>query len=154
VLLLLALDLGVVGWAMLIVGVVLLLAEMASPGFFIAVPGTVLIVLGIIILLFPQLLENEWAPLIGVAVAVVAGAATILLYRHIAPGQRPQATSMDTLVGMVGTVTRQIEPDSIRGKVKIENQVWSATSDKKITSGARVRVVKSRGVHVKVKEEK
>ena len=147
-------DLGIFGWVMLIVGVLLLLAEAASPGFFIAVPGTVLIVLGIIILLFPGLLENEWAPLVGVLVAVVAGALTIMLYRRIAPGQRPQATSMDTLVGKVGMVSRAIEPNNIKGKVRIDNQIWSATADKKIVTGMKIKVIGSKGVHVRVKEEK
>lgn len=153
-LLLLALDLGLIGWAMLIIGLLLLLAEAASPGFFVAVPGTVLVVLGIIILAFPGFLENEWAPLVGVVVAVIAGGATIYMYRRIAPGQRPSATSMDSLVGMSGTVTRAVEPDSIRGKVKIQNQVWSATARERIPAGARVRVVESSGVHIIVKEEK
>ena len=150
----LALDLGVIGWGMLVVGLLLLLAEAASPGFFVAVPGTVLIVLGIIILIAPDFLEQQWAPLIGVVVAVIAGGATIYMYRRIAPGQRPLATSMDSLVDMVGTVTHAVEPNSIRGKVKIQNQVWSATARERIPAGARVRVVESSGVHVIVKEEK
>jgi hypothetical protein len=38
---------------MAIIGVILLIIEISEPGFFIAIPGTILIVIGIIAMIFP-----------------------------------------------------------------------------------------------------
>lgn len=140
-----------IGLVLLIFGIGLLVAESLHPGFFIAVPGTILIVMGLVIIVLPQIFD-QWIGIIMVITALFSSIGTILLYRKIAPGQRPFATSMDSLGGKRGVVINDIEPGSIKGKVKISNQVWSATSDQAIPAGKNVEVVSSEGVHVKVKE--
>ncbi|HIH44680.1 MAG TPA: NfeD family protein [Candidatus Methanoperedenaceae archaeon] len=139
------------GWLMLIAGIILLLIEVAQPGFFVAVPGTILVVMGATLLLIPDVYE-AWAPAILVVSAVLSSLATILIYRLIAPGQKPLATSKDTLIGKKGVVTAAIRPGELTGKVRIDNQMWSATSDSVIQAGKPVVVESSEGVHVKVKE--
>ena len=47
-------------------------------------------------------------------------------------------------------VTVTVVPDSIRGKVKIGNESWSASAGEVIQVGAKVEVVSSEGVHVQV----
>ncbi len=59
---------------------------------------------------------------------------------------------MDSLVGMKGIVTTDVQPGSISGKVKLTNQIWSATSESAIPAGRKVEVISSEGVHVKVIE--
>ena len=141
-----------VGWLMVIIGLGLLVLEASQPGFFVAVPATTLVVLGIITLLIPEVAQN-YAPAIIVITALVSSIITIGFYRKIAPGQKPQTTSMDIMALKKGVVVKTVNSGSISGKVEIENQVWSATADSVIEEGKNVIVISSEGVHVKVKEE-
>ena len=140
-----------VGWLMVIIGLGLLIVEASQPGFFVAVPGTILIVLGAVTILIPEIAQ-DYAPVIIVVTAVVSSILTITLYRKMAPGQKPQSTSMDNLAGKEGVVVKKVTPDSIKGKVEIENQMWSATADSIIEEGKKVIIISSEGVHIKVKE--
>jgi inner membrane protein len=140
-----------IGWVMIIAGIGLLVAESLHPGFFVAVPGTVLLVMGAVFILLPEIFD-QWSPVIMVITGLLASIATIIVYRRIASGQKPLSTSMDTLVGKKGMVVTDVEPGSITGKVKIENQIWSATSATAIPKGKEVEVIHSEGVHVKVTE--
>jgi membrane protein implicated in regulation of membrane protease activity len=142
-----------IGLAMVVIGIGFLIAETMHPGFFIAVPGTVLIVMGAILILLPAVFD-QWSAVIMVITALVAGIGTIVMYHKIAPGQKPSATSMDTLIGKRGIVIHDIESSSIIGKVKINNQIWSATSDSTILAGTKVEVIRSEGVHLMVTEIK
>jgi membrane protein implicated in regulation of membrane protease activity len=149
-----------IGWVMIIAGIGLLVAESLHPGFFVAVPGTVLLVMGAVFILLPDIF-NQWSPVIMVITGLLASIATIMVYRRIASGHKPLSTSMDTkplstsmdtLVGKKGMVVTDVEPGSITGKVKIENQIWSATSATAIPKGKEVEVIHSEGVHVNVTE--
>ncbi len=135
------------GLGLIIVGIVLLFVEMSTPGFFIAIPGTVLIVVGIVISLV-----ND--PVLALGLSVVAiipvTAGTIMFYRKLSPEMDPMTPSKDSLLGKNAIVTVPIKPDTIRGKVKIENTIWSATAKDEIEEGAKVVVVASKGVHVTV----
>ncbi|MDW7777255.1 MAG: NfeD family protein [Methanosarcinales archaeon] len=140
-----------IGLVMIIIGIGLMVAEAMHPGFFVAVPGTVLIVMGAVFILLPEIFE-QWSPIIMVVTALLASIGTIMLYRKIAPVQKPYSTSMDSLVGMKGIVTTDIQPGSISGKVKLSNRMWSATAESVIPAGRKVEVISSEGVHVKVIE--
>ncbi len=140
-----------VGWLMIIIGLGLLIIEASQPGFFVAVPGTTLIVLGTVTLLIPSFAQ-DYAPAIIVVTALISSIITVTFYRKMAPGQRPQTTSMDILIGKEGVVVKMVQPDSISGKVQIENQIWSATADNAIEKGKKIKVTNSEGVHVRVKE--
>jgi membrane protein implicated in regulation of membrane protease activity len=140
-----------VGWLMVVIGLGLLIVEAAQPGFFVAVPGTILIVLGAVTLLIPEIAQ-DYAPVIIVVTALVSGILTITFYRKMAPGQKPLSTSIDNLAGKVGVVVKKVTPDSIKGKVEIDNQMWSATADNIIEDDKKVIIISSEGVHIKVKE--
>lgn len=140
-----------IGWVMIIIGIGLLVAESLHPGFFVAVPGTVLMVMGSVLILLPEIFD-QWSAVIMVITALIASIATIMMYRKIAPGQTPLSTSKDTLKDKIGKVTTDIEPGSITGKVKIDSQTWSATSESVIPKGKKVKVLESEGVHVRVVE--
>ena len=140
-----------IGFAMIIIGIGLMVAEAMHPGFFVAVPGTVLLVMGTVFIILPEIFE-QWSPIIMVVTALLASIATIMLYRKIAPVQKPSSTSMDSLIGVKGVVTIDIKPGSISGKVKLNSQIWSATSESTIPVGREVEVISSEGVHVKVIE--
>jgi membrane protein implicated in regulation of membrane protease activity len=137
-----------IGILMMIIGGALLVAEAFVPGFFIIVPGTILVILGAIAIIAPGLLMSPWGILIFVIITIIVSAGTIIIYRRLGASHKPLSTSMDTLVGMTGEVTREVEPDNISGKVKIGEQIWSARSSDRIQVGEKVIVTQAQGVHV------
>jgi membrane protein implicated in regulation of membrane protease activity len=139
--------------AFVIIGILMLLAEAASPGTFILVPASVLIVLGGIGLVYPDWLFTWWAPVAAVVILVPMTLVTIKLYQNLAPPAPPETTVATSLVGLTGVVIAEVSPNNLRGKVRIAHDSWSATSaSKTVPVGAKVRVVASEGVHVRVEE--
>lgn len=75
------------GWILIVLGAVLLLVEVYQPGFFIAVPATVLIILGALLLLGVDIFSSPWGLIIGVLAALAAAAVTVWLYSRLTPGK-------------------------------------------------------------------
>ena len=141
------------GWILISIVVMLLLIVAFSPGFFLAVPGTTLIIIGAVSLLFPEIFSSTWIILIGIVTSLIAAGGTVWVYARITPDQAPSTVSKDSLVGKTGIVTSTVEKDTIKGKVVIGNVDWSARSEGgSIAVGKKVRVVESVGVHVVVEE--
>jgi len=143
------------GLIFVIIGIVLLLAEASSPGFFIAIPATILIILGILGVVAPGIFFSFWSPIIAISIAIPVTLIVIYFYRQLAPPQEPTTTVGDSLVGKKGLVTTATDPDSeTKGKVRIGSDTWSATSDTPIKEGSKVEVIASEGVHVIVRKVK
>lgn len=141
------------GWLLIIIGAVLLLVEVHSPGFFATVPATVMIVLGILVLLGVDIYNSGWGAIVGVIAAIVAGAITVFAYSRLTPDESPTTVSRDSLIGKEGIVTRDVDANSLNGKVRVSSAEWSAHSTGAlIASGKKVRVVSSEGVHIVVEE--
>ena len=128
----------------------MLLAEVVTPGVFLIVPATVLIVLGAIGIVAPELLLSIWSPIIAIAIGVPVFLVTVKAYQKLSPIMPPTTTVATSLIGMEGLVVTDMCPNNIKGKVKIENDIWSATSTRSIPKGYWVKVTDSEGVHVKV----
>jgi len=142
-----------IGGILVIAGVVMLLIEAYNPGFFIAVPGTTLIILGILSLLFPDIFNSVWIGVIGVIVALIAAGTTVWFYSHLTPDKSPTTISRDSLTGKTGQVIVTVNPDNISGKVSINGVEWSARSNKDyIMKGQKVQVVRAEGVHIIIEE--
>ena len=77
------------GWLLILLGTALLLIEAFSPGFFAAVPGTVMILLGVLLLLGIDIFGSAWGVVIGVVIAMVTAGVTIWLYSRITPDGSP-----------------------------------------------------------------
>ena len=75
------------------------------------------------------------------------------MYQRLAPPGPPETSVATSMVGREGLVTETVKPNSLKGKVRIQNDTWSATSDHEIPKGTWVIVFESEGVHVKVKEK-
>lgn len=143
------------GWILIIAGALFLLIEVHTPGFFAAVPGTVMIILGVLILLGIDIFNSGWGIVIGVAIALCAAAFTVWMYGRITTNESPTTVSRDTLAGKEGRVKHQVDPNSLAGKVMIGSTEWSARSTGAVIGiGTKVRVVDSQGVHVVVEEVK
>jgi membrane-bound ClpP family serine protease len=142
-----------IGWIMVVAGVLMLVIEAFSPGFFIAVPGTVLIILGLFSLFFPAIFNSPWIIAIAVAAGLMSAVVTIWLYARLTPDASPTTTSRDSVLGRVGRVRAEVNAETLAGKVDIDGVGWSARSAQgPIAAGKKVRVVKSEGVHIVVEE--
>jgi membrane-bound ClpP family serine protease len=141
------------GWILILIGAVLLLFEVHSPGFFATVPATVMIFLGILLLLGVNIFNSGWGVVIGVAIAIGAAGFTVWMYGKITPNESPTTISRDSLVGMEGRVKIRVNATTISGKVLIASTEWSARSTGcEIPPGKKVKVVDSQGVHIVVEE--
>jgi membrane-bound ClpP family serine protease len=143
------------GWILILIGAVLLLFEVHSPGFFATVPATVMIFLGILLLLGVNIFNSGWGVVIGVVIAIAAAGFTVWMYGKITTNESPTTISRDSLIGREGRVKIRVDSTTISGKVLIASTEWSARSTgSEIPAGKKVRVVDSQGVHVVVEEVK
>lgn len=141
------------GWLLIVLGAVLLLVEVHSPGFFATVPATVMIIFGILLLLGMDIFNNGWGIVIGVVVAIAAAAFTVWMYSRITTDESPTTISRDSIVGREGRVVKDVDPDTLSGKVMIGSIEWSAKSTGQIIPpGKSVKVIDSQGVHIIVEE--
>jgi membrane protein implicated in regulation of membrane protease activity len=142
------------GLGMLVFGILMILAELAAPGAFILVPATVLIFLGVIGMVAPDILLSWWSPALAVIILLPMTFVTMKLYQKLAPPAPPETTVATSLVGRKGVVEHEVAPHTLTGKVRIEHDTWSATADVVIPVGRNIIVKSSEGVHVKVEETK
>jgi len=140
-----------IGIALLLIGVVMFIIELAHPGALLLIPATILIVGAVLYLLIPDvLLDSIWGPLAIIFAALLATGVTILWYRWLAGTHPPMATTSGGLVGEEAIVISPVVPHTMRGKVRVRSEVWSAKSSQPIAAGTRVRVVSGEGVSVTV----
>jgi membrane protein implicated in regulation of membrane protease activity len=145
-------DAGVItGIVLIVIGIALFVGEIVHPGVFLIIPGTVIVVSGIMYTLVPDFLFGTVAgPAIVLAGALVATVVSIKYYQYIAPVHPPMVTNPNTLIGSEGVVIAPVVPDSLHGKVQVRSEVWSARSNVPIPKGSRVRIVGGSGVSVEV----
>ncbi|HYB78096.1 MAG TPA: NfeD family protein [Thermoplasmata archaeon] len=140
-----------IGISLVIVGVILFAFELVHPGALLLIPGSILLVAGFLYLFLPNvLLDSYVGPIAIIVVAIVAALVEIPYYRWIAPTHWPLSTTSGGLVGAEGIVIVPIVPNTLKGKVRVRSEVWSARADTEIPQGARVRVVHGEGVSVTV----
>lgn len=143
-----------IGLFLIFLGIILLGIELAHPGVFLLIPATAVLVAGLIYLFAPDILLNTlWGPAAIAVAAFAAAFATIPYYQRIAPIHRPMSTTSGSLQGETGLVVSDVIPDSLRGKVRIRSEIWSAQSERPIPVGTKVRVVRGEGVSVWVVPE-
>ncbi|MEM3396545.1 MAG: NfeD family protein [Thermoplasmata archaeon] len=146
----LTVGLDIIGWILLFTGIGLVLFETMAPGGFIIVPGVVLIVLGCFGIVWPEMFTTIWAPVIVLATAIPTTLIVLYVYRMAGKPEAPTTTVATSLVGKTGIVTVEVIPNSLKGKVKIDHDIWSATANHTIPVGTKVKVVNAEGVHVEV----
>lgn len=144
----------IVALVLIVLGLILLIVEATSPGVFMIIPASILIILGALGLVSPDFLFSWWAILVAIVVAVPVTAITIYFYKFLGKPQPPSTTITDTLVGTTGIVLVTTIPGSLKGKIKIGSDTWSANSNQPIEAGTRAKVVRSEGVHVFIESEK
>ena len=135
-----ATELG--SWAWVVLGFVLLIAEIVVPGIFFLWIGLAAIVTGAITVLAGMLglPQPGWQlqSVIFLALSFVA----VMIGRRVSRSQRGAEQALpDRLAAMVGTVATLAEPivDG-HGRVRIGDTQWQAVADEDMPAGTRVRV--------------
>ena len=143
------------GWIIILFGAIFFVLEVFSPGFFFLVPGTVLLIIGVLVILGVDIFNSTYGIVLGIVIAFLAAIVTVFLYSRLTPGdEKPLTISMDSLVGRTGTVLNPTDEKTLSGKVRIEGQIFSAKSVSGIIpEGSKVKVIASQGVHIAVEEE-
>jgi inner membrane protein len=142
------------GWIIVLIGAFFFVLEVFSPGFFLLVPGTVLLIIGALVLLGVDIFAAPYGITIGIIIALIAAVITVFLYSRLTPGdEKPLTMSMDSLIGKTGDVITAVDDNSLSGKVRIQGQIFSAKTGKGIIpKGTKVKVIVSHGVHIIVEE--
>ena len=142
-----------IGLAFIIIGILLFLVEATMPGFLVAVPGTVLIALGI--LMSFDIVSGIWLLPIGLVVGLGSLYGTVKFYQTFATPDTPSEMSIESYVGKIGKVTKAVSPDTASGKVRIDREEMRAITcdscNSDIVVGTSVEVVSAEGITLTVK---
>ena len=142
-----------IGLAFIIIGILLFLVEATMPGFLVAVPGTVLIALGI--LMSFDIVSGIWLLPIGLVVGLGSLYGTVKFYQTFATPDTPSEMSIESYVGKIGKVTKAVSPDTASGKVRVEREEMRAITcnscNSDIAVGTSVEVVSAEGITLTVK---
>ena len=140
-----------VGILIILIGGAFFTIEIFHPGALLLIPATIMIVGGFLYLLIPSvLLRSIWGPIAILVAALIATIVTMLYYRWLAGVHPPLSTTSGGLVGEEAVVIADVVPNTLRGKVRVRSEVWSARADAPIASGTRVKIVGGEGVSVTV----
>ena len=125
------------GWIWAIGGLVLLIAEIVAPGFFLVFLGVAAIATGLFTLLF----DLSLAPQLVLFVIYTALAVMIGKRWYAEPDHHDQSIKLnDPSLRMVGKTLTVVDPvDDHGGRVRVGDGEWSARGGPAAT-GARVRV--------------
>jgi membrane-bound ClpP family serine protease len=142
-----------IGLAFIIIGILLFLVEATMPGFLVAVPGTVLIALGI--LMSFDIVSGIWLLPIGLVVGLGSLYGTVKFYQTFAPPDTPSEMSIESYVGKTGKVTKAVSPDTASGKIRVDREEMRAITcdscNSDIAVGTIVEVVSAEGITLTVK---
>ncbi len=140
------------GILLVAIGIVLAIIEIADPGMFIA--PSILIILGFIAIIFGQEHIFSFWSILAFALLIIPLFFISRKYHEFRSSPSTPTTTSTSLKGQEGYVIKEIKPGNISGKVKqgTGSKIWSATANKKIEEGAKVKIIKVKGVHVVVKK--
>ena len=139
-------------WHWAVLGIGLIIAELAVPAFFIVWFGLGALLVSVVVLVVPSL--GLTAQLLTWTVASVA--MVVIWFRIFKPGMHKTRIGMSdsNIVGEVGMLTRDVEPYQ-KGQVRFQkplvgSESWECISDEVIKSGERVKVLGIEGSFLKV----
>jgi len=139
-------------WHWAVLGIGLIIAELAVPAFFIVWFGLGALLVSLVVLVAPSL--GLTAQLLTWTVASVA--MVVIWFRIFKPGMHKTRIGMSdsNIVGEVGMLTRDVEPYQ-KGQVRFQkplvgSESWECISDEVIKSGERVKVLGIEGSFLKV----
>jgi|TARA_B100001250_G_scaffold195497_1_gene167933 membrane-bound ClpP family serine protease len=140
--------------AFIIIGILLFIIEVFQPGFLIAVPGTVFIVLGIL-MSFDDVfgLSPFTLLIIGLVVGLGSLYGTMRMYQSLAPPDTPSEMSIENTIGKSAIVTKDVVANEMFGKAKVGREEFRATAEADIATGTKVKVTHAEGITLTVVPE-
>lgn len=139
-------------WHWIVLGIALLLLELAVPAFFVIWFGAGAIIVGLVLLAVPAL-SFAWQIVIWSACSLLL---IWLWFKVFRPNMHKTRAGMSrgALVGEVGLVTRDIRPFE-KGQIRFQkpilgDETWEALAEEEIRTGDRVRVLDVEGNTLKV----
>jgi len=143
----------VLWWQWLVFGLVLMLAELLSPGgFYIIFFGIAAVIVGLIVGLG---VTTDTTAEIGMFVVLAVLSLAVFRGRLLKWFQAdPQRPPVDQLVGEVGVANEDLSPGQV-GRVELRGAAWSARNDSAdvLARGVRVKVTRVDGLTLHVKPE-
>jgi membrane protein implicated in regulation of membrane protease activity len=139
-------------WHWVVLGIVLMLLELAVPSFFLVWFGLGALIVGVLTVFSPS------APFAFQILAWTACSLVFLAlwFRVFKPNLYKSRAGMarGSLIGEVGLVTRDIRPYE-RGQIRLQKpilgeEVWESVAEEEIRVGERVRVLEVEGNTLKV----
>jgi membrane protein implicated in regulation of membrane protease activity len=150
----LGIDLDVWPWIWLVVATVFAIFEFTVlAGSFVLLPFSISAFIASLLGFYGVAIEIQWL------VFVFGGAVIwILMYRRVqrfvGDNDLPLGVGAERLVGQIGIVTIDIDPDDTtrRGRVSIDGEVWGAVTRRHhpVARGAKVRITEMQGTRVVV----
>jgi membrane protein implicated in regulation of membrane protease activity len=139
-------------WHWIVLGIALMLAELAVPAFFLVWFGLGAVIVGVIVFLAPGT-ALAWQVILWTAASL---AFVLLWFRIFKPGMHKTLVGMSkgTLIGEVGLVVRDIRPFD-KGQIRFQKpilgaEIWESIADEEIKVGERIKVVDVEGNILKV----
>ena len=139
-------------WHWMVLGIVLVLLELAVPAFFLVWFGVGALVVGLVLLAVPGM-SFAWQVLVWIACSILF---IWLWFKVFKPGFHKTRAGMSkgALIGEVGLVIRDIRPFE-KGQVRFQkpvlgDEVWESLADDEIKAGERVKVLDVEGNILKV----
>lgn len=139
-----------VWWHWMVLGLLLGLAELAIPTFFIIWFGLGALLVGVVMLAMPTIGINAQILLWTIASAAL----TALWFKVFRNGDKTRSGQAAEALGEIGVLVRAVEPFQ-KGEVRFQKPVmgsetWTCISDDAIAAGERVRVVSVDGQMLRV----
>jgi membrane protein implicated in regulation of membrane protease activity len=137
-------------WHWMVLGLLLGLAELAVPSFFIIWFGLGALLVGVILLLVPAL-----GFIMQVLLWTLASVSMMVLwFKVFRNASRTRSGQADEVLGEIGVLTHAVEPFA-RGEVRFQkpllgSDVWPCLADEAIAAGERVKVLAVDGQLLKV----
>jgi membrane protein implicated in regulation of membrane protease activity len=131
-------------WHWIAIGLLLVLAEMMMPAFYLIWFGLGALVLGVVMLAVPMSMTAQL-----LAWTILSTLFVLLWFRYLKPRTLTQAGQASAIIGEIGLLTRAVAPFE-RGEVRFQKpvagaDVWPCIADQPIAAGQRVRVVAVEG---------
>ena len=147
------LPISYAGFALLILGLILLTAEAFVAGFgLLALGGTVCLVLGSLFLF------ESYDAAMRVSISVILSSAVVgigislfLLKMVIHAHRRKSISGKEGLIGSAGNARTNLSPEK-EGKVYVQGTLWSAVAKEAIPKGNKIKVIKIDGLILEVEK--
>ena len=140
-----------IGIALIVLGFFLLFVEATMPGFLIAVPATILLVFGLILMVDEDLANGPQGVILMLIVGIVTLFGTLKFYQSLAPPVDPATGGIVNHIGKRGKIVKTVNADDFSGKVKIGvEKIRAISKEGEIAVGTEVEVIEAEGIHVTV----